>query len=160
MTSKQVNTTATFVSNLTNEIFDIYDSINYKSKYVIYLLRMVNLQNTICRKNQNAVSHKIKQSAYKYLHSPNHNFNNTHGKFSVIEQLRNITSSSTKILKERIKQRENLWIKKLKTLTPYGYSIKNSIKFIICSLSYNLILTLSAQGAKTHGVFNLSNVKC
>ena len=38
MCSKQVNTTATFTSNQTNKIFDIYRSLKCKSKYIICLL--------------------------------------------------------------------------------------------------------------------------
>ena len=43
-----------------------------------------------------------------------------HGKFIVIEQLRNINTTPTEELKLRLKKRENFWIKKLKTLTPCG----------------------------------------
>ena len=38
MCSKRVNTTATFASNQTNKIFDIYRSLKCKSKYIICLL--------------------------------------------------------------------------------------------------------------------------
>ena len=38
MCCKQVNTTRTFTSNQTNEIFNSYHKLNCKSKYVIYLL--------------------------------------------------------------------------------------------------------------------------
>ena len=48
----------------------------------------------------------------------NHVFN-AHGKFTIIEQLRSIASSSTEILKQLLKQRENFWVKKLKTIAPY-----------------------------------------
>ena len=43
-----------------------------------------------------------------------------HGNFIIIEQLRNINTTLSKTLKLRLKERENFWIKKLKTLTPYG----------------------------------------
>ena len=43
-----------------------------------------------------------------------------HGKFIIIEQLRNINTTLTETLKLRLRERENFWIKKLKTLTPYG----------------------------------------
>ena len=54
------------------------------------------------------------------------NFNNNkhtlskHGKFIIIEQLRNINTTFTKTIKLRLKERENFGIKKLKTVTPYG----------------------------------------
>ena len=37
-----------------------------------------------------------------------------------IEQLRNIRTTSTDTLKERLKQQENFWIMKLETLVPHG----------------------------------------
>ena len=49
-------------------------------------------------------------------------FNKTfhkHGKFIQIEQM-NIKNTSTEILKQRLKDSENYWIKRLKTLTPFG----------------------------------------
>ena len=38
----------------------------------------------------------------------------------IIELLRNINTTPTETLKLRLKERENVWIKKFKTLTPYG----------------------------------------
>ena len=38
----------------------------------------------------------------------------------IIEQLRDIRTTSTEILKERVKQRETFWIMKLETLAPLG----------------------------------------
>ena len=58
-----------------------------------------------------------------YFTLPNHDFN-THGKLTIMEQLRNISSLSTEIIKERFIQRENFLIKKLKTLAPYGLDQK------------------------------------
>ena len=55
----------------------------------------------------------------KHFNNSEHRFSK-HGKFIIIEQLRNINTTSTKTLKLRLKERENFWIKKLKTLTPYG----------------------------------------
>ena len=48
-------------------------------------------------------------AAFKHFTNNEHTFSK-HGKFIVIEQLRNT--------------RENFWIKKLKTLTPYGLNQK------------------------------------
>ena len=38
----------------------------------------------------------------------------------IIEKLRNINTTPTETLKFRLRERENFWIKKVKTLTPYG----------------------------------------
>ena len=48
----------------------------------------------------------------------NHNFN-THAKFILIEQIRYVDIDTEKI-KERLKQRENVWILTLETLTSKG----------------------------------------
>ena len=42
------------------------------------------------------------------------------GKFLIIEKLQNINTTPIETLKLRLRERKNFWIKKLKTLTPYG----------------------------------------
>ena len=55
----------------------------------------------------------------KHFSTNDHTFSK-HDKSIIIEQLRNINTTPTETLKLRLKERENFWIKKLKTLTPYG----------------------------------------
>ena len=55
--------------------------------------------------------------ACKHFNKNEHTFSK-HGKFIIIEQLRNINTSPTETLKLRLRERKNIWIKKLKTLTP------------------------------------------
>ena len=55
----------------------------------------------------------------KHFNRHDHDFN-TFGKIIIIEQLKNIRITSTKTLKERLKQGENFWIMKLETLAPLG----------------------------------------
>ena len=55
----------------------------------------------------------------KHFNNWNHVFDK-HGKFILIKQLNNIKKTSTEVLKQRLKERENYWIKRLKTLTPFG----------------------------------------
>ena len=50
--------------------------------------------------------------ACKHFNRHDHDFNN-HGKIIIIEELRNIRTTSTETLKERLKQRENFGIIKL-----------------------------------------------
>ena len=57
--------------------------------------------------------------ACKHFNNNEHTFSK-HGKFIIIEQLRNINTTPTETLKLRLKERKKIWIKKLKTLTPYG----------------------------------------
>ena len=47
------------------------------------------------------------------------NFNN-HGQTIIIKQLRNIRTTSSETLKERLNQRGNVCIMKLETLAPHG----------------------------------------
>ena len=47
-----------------------------------------------------------------------------HGKFILIEQLNNVKNTSAEVLKQRLKDIENHWIKRLKTLTPFGLNQK------------------------------------
>ena len=112
---KQVNRTATSKSNETNETFDICHLGNSKSKYVIYLLecsicitQYVGKSKTPYHIRLNNYRKDIKNPsvilACKHFNSPNHDFN-MNKKSTIIELQRNITSSSTKILKERLKQR-------------------------------------------------------
>ena len=88
---------------------------------------MLNLQNTIYWKIQNTVSHEVKQSQERHqglkcntslqtlqLTQPCLQYARK------IQQLRNDTSSSNEIPKGRVKKREKIWIRKLKTLAPYG----------------------------------------
>ena len=124
MFCKQINITATFASKQSNKIFDIYHSLNFKSKYVIYLLECLICKIQYVVKSQTPFQIRLNNQrkhikACKDSNSTNHNLN-ARGKLTIIEQLRKITSSSTEALKERLKQRENFWIKKLKTLTPEG----------------------------------------
>ena len=63
-------------------------------------------------KNPNAVL------ACRHFQQQGHHFI-SQTKFMIIDKLVN-TSSSKDLLRERLIQRENFWIQKLKTLVPYG----------------------------------------
>ena len=60
-------------------------------------------------KNPNAIE------ACKYFDNWNHIFLK-HGKFIIIEQLNNIKNTSTEVVKQKLNDRENYWIKRLKIL--------------------------------------------
>ena len=91
---------------------------------------MSALQNTICQIVRNSFSLKINNhrmdiknphaiEVCKDFKNWNHVFHK-HGKFILIEQLNNIKNTSTEVLKQRLKDRENYWIKILKILIPLG----------------------------------------
>ena len=130
LSCQQIIATTTFESTQTKEKFNIYHKVSCKSNYVIYLLecllckiqyvgksetpfhiRLNNHRKDI--KNPNAIE------ACQHFNNWNHTFHK-HGKFILIEQLNNIKNTSTEVLKQRLKDRENYWIKRLKTLTPFG----------------------------------------
>ena len=56
--------------------------------------------------------------ACRHFQQQGHNFH-SHAKYIIIDKLVN-ASSSKDILREHLMQRENFWIKKLKTLVPRG----------------------------------------
>ena len=88
---------------------------------------MSALQNTVCQKVRNNFSNKIEQSQKfkkilmlsKHANDCNHVFHK-HGKFILIEQLNNIKNTSAEVLKQRLKDRKNYWIKWLNILTPFS----------------------------------------
>ena len=55
------------------------------------------------------------KQACKHFSNNEHTFSK-HGKFIIIEQLRNINTIPTETLKMRLKEREKIWIKKLDTI--------------------------------------------
>ena len=61
---------------------------------------------------------KRPKEAFKHFSNQNHVFHK-HGQFIIIEQLSKRKNTSTEALKQRLKDRENYWIKILKTLTPF-----------------------------------------
>ena len=75
-----------------------------------------NLKHYLISKNNHRTD--IKKPC-KRFNNNEHTFSK-HGKFIIIEQLRNINTTPTETLKLRLKERKKIWIKKLKTLTPYG----------------------------------------
>ena len=120
---QQVLTTKTFESIQTKEKFNTYHKLSCKSNYVIYLLEYL-----LCK-----TQYVGKSEALFYVRLNNHrkditpnavkacqHFNNwncafhKHGKSILIEQLNNIKYTSTEALKQRLKERQNYWIKRLK----------------------------------------------
>ena len=45
-------------------------SLNCEGKYAIYLLRMLNLQNTTCAKTQNTITRKFNQPNERHQYQP------------------------------------------------------------------------------------------
>ena len=124
-----------YTININNEIyqtkrkFKIYHKVNCKSEYVIYLMECTVCNKQYAGKAETAFNIRLNNHrkdtedpspilACRHFQQQGHNFN-CHAKFIIIDKLVN-TSSSKDILRERLIQRENFWIQKLKTLVPYG----------------------------------------
>ena len=119
---KEVVHTTTFRSNQTNRIFQIYHTLNCKSKYVVYLLQCTkckmqcvgNAETEFNIKLNNYRNDVWKPDAIPASHHFSgkiHNFN-THAKFLLIEQICHINIDKEKN-KERIKQSMGVfvWVK-------------------------------------------------
>ena len=124
----------TCISQQAKRKFKISHKVKCKIEYVIYLMEC-----TLCNKQYNRKTtigkaetafnirlnnhRKDKKNtniilACRHFQQQGHNFN-SHAKFIIIDKLFN-TASSKEISRERLIQRENFWIQKLKALVPYG----------------------------------------
>ena len=93
---KQVVSTTSIKSNQTNHVFNI---------------RLNNHRKDV--KDPNALP------ADKHFTLPGHDFNKN-AKLALIEKLTNTNKVATETLKERLRNRENFWIIKLRSLTTNG----------------------------------------
>ena len=132
---KQVVDTKNFTSHQTKQQFDILHNLNCRSTFIIYLL-----QCTLCKlqyvgksetpfnvrlNNHRKDSRNPKEDTIpvcKHFNETRHNFN-THARFTLIEQIKDFTKSQDE-RRAILLRRENFWITKLKTLTPYGYNME------------------------------------
>ena len=99
-----------------NHVIYLLDCLPCKTQYVgktetPFHIRLNNHRKDI--KNPHAIE------ACKHFNNWIHVFHK-HGKFILTEQLNYIKNTSTEVLKQRLKNRENCWIKRLKTLTPFS----------------------------------------
>ena len=147
----------TFISQQTKRKLKIYH--NCKSEYVIYLMEC-----TLCNKQYvgkaetpfNIRSNNLRKDtknanailACRHFQEQGHNFN-SHAKFIIVDKLVN-TSSSKDILRERLIQRENFWIQKLKTLVPNGLNQGLSkLKMKTLALSFHVHFYLDHRSQVT-----------
>ena len=96
-------------SSIKNSIKNFY--YLYSIGFIAFNIRLNNHRKDV--KNPNVIS------ACKHFNRRDNDFNN-HGKIIITEQLRNIQTTSTETLKEKLKLRENVRIMKLETLAPPG----------------------------------------
>ena len=116
------------------EKINMYHKVSCKSNYVIYLLKFLLTKKQYVGKSKTHFHIKL-YNHRKDIKNPNSiepckHFENrnhlsySHGKLMLIEQLNNIKNTSTEVLKQRLKDRGNYWLKRLKTLAPVSLNQK------------------------------------
>ena len=109
--------------------FNIYHKISSKGNYV-YLLECLLCKIQYVGKSETPFHIRVNNhrkgiknphtiKACKHFTNWNHFFHK-HEKFIIIEQINNIKNTSTEVLKQRRKDRENYWIKRVETSAPFG----------------------------------------
>ena len=106
------------IQKQSNQQNKIYHKVNSKSSFIIYLLECYICNIQYISKSETPFNIRLNNHR-KNVKNPNTILASKYGKFITIEQLRNIRTTSTETLKERLKQRGNFWIMKLKTLAPH-----------------------------------------
>ena len=113
---------------------NMYHNVSCKSNYVMYLLKCLLSKVQYVGKSKTCFYIKLHNhrkdiknpnsiEPCKYFKSRNH-VSYRHGKLMLIEQLNNIKNTSTEVLKQRLKDRVNYWLKRIKTLTPFSLNQK------------------------------------
>ena len=127
---KIIVSTKTFKSDTTNEELEILHNLNCKSRNTIYLGHCI-----LCEKNQyigkseppahlrfNTHRHDVNGdngcSFDKHFALPGHNFDK-HARFTLIEQI-NSSGLSKLETRQLLENREDYWMKRLKTIHPQG----------------------------------------
>ena len=140
----QIIAITTFETIQTKEKFNIYHKNSCKSNNVTYLLECLLCKIQYVGKSETPYHVRLTNrrkdiknphdiEACKHFNDWNHVFHK-YGKFILIEQLNNTKNTSAEVLKQKLKDRENCWIKRLKTLTPRPRN-QELIKSMTCSTS-------------------------
>ena len=101
------------IQKQSNQQNKIYHKVNSKSSFIIYLLECYICNIQYVGKSETSFNIRLNNHR-KNVKNPSTILACKYGKFITIEQLRNIRTTSTETLKERLKQRENFWIMKLR----------------------------------------------
>ena len=126
----QVFNTQTFTSQQTIRTFNIFHKLTCKSQYVIYLMECILCKiqhvgksetpfNLRLNNHRKDVNNPKAIPACNHFKMHGHNFMK-HVKFTLIEQLTEISNINKDTLKLWLKRREDFWVIKLETLTPKG----------------------------------------
>lgn len=128
---RHVRNTNQFVSNITRETYKIHHRVNCRSKFVIYLMECIKCKiqyigkseptmNIRINKHRDDVTREDAIQVCQHFNQTSHNFED-HARFTIIETLKD--QNKDLVTKRRtLEDREDFWIKKLKTLTPNGFN--------------------------------------
>ena len=132
---RQVNSTESFTSSVTNKKYSIFHNVNCKSSNVIYLLTCIlcniqyigksktpfniRLNNYRNRINKGNIDNLLPVEAH--FKQADHDFE-LHATFTIIEKLELVAPDQK--LDNILKHHEDVWMTRLKTVTPNGLNIK------------------------------------
>ena len=126
----QVLNAQTFTNQQTKRTLNIFQRLTCKSQYLIYLIECILCKILCVGKSETPFNLRLNNSrknvnnpkaipACNHFKMHGHNFMK-HAKFTLIEQLTEMSNISKDTLRLRLKRREDFWIIKFKTLTPNG----------------------------------------
>ena len=130
---RQIRNTNHFMSTSTKQTFKIHHRLNCRSKFVIYLLECKRCSIQYVGKSEWAMNIRINKHrddvlredailACQHYKQTSHSFNED-ATFTIIETLKDQGKELTS-MRRTLEDREDFWIKKLKTLTPFGFNEK------------------------------------
>ena len=126
----EVLNTQTSMSQQTKRTFNIFYKLACNCQYVIYLMECILYKIQYVGKSETPFNLRLNNHrkdvnnskvipACNHLKIHVHNFMK-HAKFTLIEQLTEISNVSKDTLRLRLKRQEDFWIIKLQTLAPKG----------------------------------------
>ena len=118
------------MSQQTKRMFSIFHKLTCESQFVICLMKYILFKIQYVGKSETPLNLKLNNHrkdvnntkaipACSHFKIHGHNFMK-HAKFTLIEQLTEISNVSKDTLRLRLKRREDFWIIKLETFAPKG----------------------------------------
>ena len=132
---RQLTTTKTISSDQTGEEFEIQHSLNCRSPYCLYLgyclkcprHQYVGKSEPPAHMRFNTHRYDVNQptglSFDKHFSTPGHSFDHD-ARFILLEQIKNHRSLPKEEIRSIMEQREDYWVRRLKTLSPQGLNDK------------------------------------
>ena len=130
---QRVKETNSSTSNVTKRSYKIREHTNCKSEWIIYLLGCKKCRIQYTGKSEWPMNIRINKHRFdvtsadglpacQHFNLPDHKFERD-SEFIIIEKLQN-TNGTKEDIRNRLKQRENFWIRELRTLKPWGLNME------------------------------------